>query len=105
MNSEISLILLLILILHVSIAIFTWVDNRYRPLMLKFSQMESDSEKLYSIGLQYQDIVEVPHEFLESPHSVIIKEAQRVELRLMIEACLVTFAGVIPSSIIALMYG
>jgi heme/copper-type cytochrome/quinol oxidase subunit 2 len=105
MNYQVSLILLLILILHVSIAVITWFDNRYRPLMKKFSKMENDSERLHSIGKKYEHLVDVPQEFLESPKLIVVKEAKKVELRLMIEACLVTVSGIIPSGVIALMYG
>jgi hypothetical protein len=74
-------------------------------MMLKFSLLENDSERLHSIGMHYQSLVEVPQEFLEAPTPIIIKEAKRIELRLMIEACLVALAGVIPSSLIAVVFG
>ena len=104
MNYQISLIIVLILVIHISIAVLTWFGSRYRPLMQKLSHMESESERLHSIGSKYHYLIDVPQELLGSPQLIIVKETKKMEARLMIEACLVTISGMIPSGIIAIMF-
>jgi len=105
MNYGIITLVVCLFILHVSIAVFAWMENRYMPLLQKITDKETLTMKLNKIGKQYQDLgIEVPQEFLQCP-SLLIREAKRMELRLTIEVFLVSLAGIIPPGILVLIFG
>ena len=105
MNYGIITLIVCLVILHVSIAVFAWMETRYMPLIQKITDKETLTMKLNKIGKQYQEIgIEVPQEFLQCP-SLLIREAKRMELRLSIEVILVSLAGVIPPGVLVLIFG
>lgn len=105
MNYGIITLVICLVILHVSIAIFTWMEKRYMPLLQKITDRETLTMKLNKIGEQYQKIgIEVPQEFLQCP-SLIVREAKRMELRLSIEVILVSLAGIIPPGVLVVVFG
>ena len=105
MDYGIITLVICLVILHVSIAIFTWMEKRYMPLLQKITDHETLTMKLNKIGQKYQEIgIEVPQEFLQCP-SLLVREAKRMELRLSIEVILVSLAGVIPPGVLVVIFG
>ena len=93
-----------LIVLHVSIVVFSWMENRYMPLIQKITDKETLTMKLNQIGNQYCQLgIEVPQEFLQCP-SLLVREAKRMEIRLMIEMALISLAGTIPSGILVVIF-
>ena len=105
MNYGIITLVICLFILHIGIAVFTWMENRYMPLLQKITDKETLTMKLNNLGKQYQKLgLDVPQEFIQCP-SLLIREAKRMELRLSIEVILVSLAGVIPPGLLVIIFG
>jgi hypothetical protein len=80
------------------------MENRYMPLLQKITDKETLTMKLNQIGNQYHQLgIEVPQEFLQCP-SLLVREAKRMEIRLVIEMALISLAGTIPSGILVVIF-
>ena len=70
--------------------------------MRRFSNYQNEALEVHKLALKYKNLIEVPQELITPPKLKIIKEAKRVELRLVIEATVVIVSGMIPSGLLAL---
>ncbi len=105
MNFGLFALIISLVILHVGIGVYSWLEKRYMPLIQRITDKETLNTKLRKIAVAYDGKgIEVPQEFFQCP-SVILREAKRMEIRLMIEVILVSFAGTIPSGLIYFVYG
>ena len=102
MKFELALIIATILVLHVSIIVLTWFSNRCKPMIERFSIMRGEAISLHNIAKRYEGKIEVPQDLLSPPQSKLIKEAKKVEARLLLEGFLVIISGMIPSGLFAL---
>ncbi|MDC3298057.1 hypothetical protein OAU99_01625 [Candidatus Poseidoniaceae archaeon] len=66
--------------------------------------MESESLQLHTIAKSYDRLIEVPQDLLLPPEPTIIKEAKKIEIRLMLEASLIILSGIIPPGLVALYF-
>ncbi len=105
MNYALITLIFCLVVLHVGIGIFAWMETRYMPLLQKITDKETLTMKLNKIAIKYQAIgIDVPQEFLQCP-SILIREAKKMEIRLVIEVILISLAGTIPSGILVIFFG
>ena len=103
MNLEMVTIMICLLVLHVGIAFITWFDNRYKPVLAKLLRLKEDADKIHKLAIHYHSIgVNIPDNLLVPPRSMILTEAKKMELRLMIEMMLVGLVGSIPTGALAM---
>lgn len=102
MKFELALIIATILVLHVVIMVLTWFSNRCKPMIEKFTIMRGETISLHKIAKRYEGKIEVPQDLLSPPQSKLIKEAKKVESRLLLEGFLVVISGMVPSGLFAL---
>lgn len=93
-----------IILVHVLIMMYAWVEKRFKPVLAKLNLFQSETEILHTIAAEYLDLgIAVPGHCIVSPQSVIVVEAKRIETRLVIEFFAVGLAGFIPPGLIALL--
>ena len=102
MKFELALIIATILVLHVVIMVLTWFSNRCKPMIEKFTIMRGETISLHKIAKRYEGKIEVPQDLLSPPQSKLIKEAKKVESRLLLEGFIVVISGMVPSGLFAL---
>ena len=102
MKFELALIIATILVLHVVIMVLTWFSNMCKPMIEKFTIMRGETISLHRIAKRYEGKIEVPQDLLSPPQSKLIKEAKKVESRLLLEGFLVVISGMVPSGLFAL---
>lgn len=102
MQFKLAALIVTILILHIFIMFSTWFSNRCKPVIAQLSLFQTESLRVHKIAKRYQNHVEVPQELLLPPKSKIVKQAKKVEIRLLLEATVVVISGMIPSGLVAL---
>lgn len=103
MNESLKYLFILILLIHLSVYFWAFVEKRIKPKLAQFQLIEEDRMKLFAAAMEYHTRgFTIPSQILEEPKSKIIAEAKRLEMRLFFEAVLVSIAGSIPA--IALIY-
>lgn len=102
--STFATMFVIIVLTHVSIMVYAWVEKRCKPILDKLDIFQSETETLHSIAAEYLEMgIAVPGHCIVSPQSVIVTEAKRIETRLMIELVAVGCAGFIPPGVVALL--
>tara|TARA_B110000003_G_C16590976_1_gene511806 strand:+ start:1101 stop:1433 length:333 start_codon:yes stop_codon:yes gene_type:complete len=103
-GSGFATMFVVVLLIHVSIIVYTWIEKRCKPILVKLDLFESEVETLHAIAAEYLQMgVAVPGHCIVSPQSAIVTEAKRIETRLMIELVAIGCAGFIPPGLIALL--
>jgi len=97
MNEGLAGTIAVILFLQAFIFIWTWVEKRLKPMMVKFHIIEDDVFKLHEIGNKYASMgLCVPEEILTEPSSQVLTHVRRIETRMIFELISIVLASLIP---------
>ena len=90
----------ILLMLHMMMLIFSWLDARLRPALLRIGLLDMEADHLHQIATMYHRMgLFVTPYLLAPPSSIPLAEARLLERRLILECIAISIGAMIPSGL------
>ena len=99
-GSSLPFLMGLLLLLHSFVLVFSWLEKRLRPMMLRIGLINDEVQHLHQMAMTYHKMgVHVADCLREPPSLIPVDEARLLERRLFLECIAVSIGAMLPSGL------